>query len=239
MNGVPISAIPTGASRNDVIKSLPLVDAIPPIRGVRGRPPQKPKINYADLGYDSEVYRQRLRERAIKLVIAKRRTERGSGLGRFRWVVGRTSAWLQNFRHLRIRFERRAHIHEAFLNQAATPAGTRCPEPRCAWGTRVAWLPVSYGGIDANPTDAVLMIGATDIFNQSALEAPASPIDGAPVLDVRRAHAVLNSKRDIATGHAGTGNPRHCKEKTRMEFGDTKQNMGGLLRQLEAYGFSK
>jgi hypothetical protein len=69
---------------------LPLVDAIPPIRGVRGRPLQKPKVIYADRGYDSEAHRQKLRERGIKPVIAKRRTEHGSGLGQFRWVVERT-----------------------------------------------------------------------------------------------------------------------------------------------------
>jgi len=114
-NGVPISAILTGANRNDVTQLLPLVDAIPPIRGVRGRPLQKPKVIYADRGYDSEPHRQRLRERGIKPVLAKRRTEHGSGLGKFRWVVERTHAWLHNFRRLRIRFERRADIHEAFL----------------------------------------------------------------------------------------------------------------------------
>jgi transposase len=94
---------------------LPLVDAIPPIRGVRGRPLQKPKVIYADRGYDSETHRQKLRKRGINPVIAKRRTEHGSGLGKFRWVVERTHAWLHNFRRLRIRFEHRADIHEAFL----------------------------------------------------------------------------------------------------------------------------
>ncbi|KJR94446.1 transposase [Burkholderia pseudomallei] len=39
----------------------------------------------------------------------------GSGLGKVRWVVKRTHAWLHHFRRLRIRFERRADIHEAFL----------------------------------------------------------------------------------------------------------------------------
>ena len=56
-----------------------------------------------------------LRERGIKPVIARRRTEHGSGLGKFRWVVERTHSWLHNFRRLRIRFDRRADIHEAFL----------------------------------------------------------------------------------------------------------------------------
>ncbi|MEX3954276.1 IS5 family transposase [Paraburkholderia sp. EG287B] len=114
-NGVPISAILTGANRNDVTQLLPLIDAIPPIRGVRGRPLRKPKVIYADRGYDSEPHRERLRARGIEPVIARRRTEHGSGLGKFRWVVERTHAWLHNFRRLRIRFERRADIHEAFL----------------------------------------------------------------------------------------------------------------------------
>ncbi|ACR31222.1 Transposase [Burkholderia glumae BGR1] len=114
-NGVPLVAILTGANTNDVTQLLPLVDAIPPIRGVRGRPLQKPGVVYADRGYDSTRHRRALRERGIKPVIAKRRTEHGSGLGKYRWVVERTHSWLHNFRRLRTRFERSAYIHEAFL----------------------------------------------------------------------------------------------------------------------------
>ncbi|WP_390174012.1 IS5 family transposase, partial [Robbsia andropogonis] len=87
--GVPVSAILTGANRNDVTQLLPLIDAIPPIRGVRGRPLRKPKVIYADRGYDSEPHRERLRARDIDPVIARRRTEHGSRLGKFRWVVER------------------------------------------------------------------------------------------------------------------------------------------------------
>ncbi|MBP0596289.1 IS5 family transposase [Paraburkholderia sp. LEh10] len=114
-NGVPVSVIVTEANRNDVTQLLPLVDAIPPIRGSRGRPLRKPNVLYADRGYDSESHRERLRDRGIKPVIARRRTEHGSGLGKFRWVVERTHSWLHNFRRLRTRFDRRADIHEAFL----------------------------------------------------------------------------------------------------------------------------
>ncbi|WP_320534858.1 IS5 family transposase [Robbsia andropogonis] len=114
-NGFPVSAILTGPNRNDVTQLLPLIDAIPPIPGVRGRPLRKPKVIYADRGYDCEPHRERLRARDIEPVIARRRTEHGSGLGKFRWVVERTHAWLHNFRRLRIRFERRADIHEVFL----------------------------------------------------------------------------------------------------------------------------
>ena len=45
-----------------------------------------------------------------------RRTAHGSGLGRWRWVVERTFAWLNQFRRLRVRYDKRADIHEAFLS---------------------------------------------------------------------------------------------------------------------------
>jgi transposase len=48
--------------------------------------------------------------------LAMRRTTHGSGLGRWRWVVERTFAWLNQFRRLRVRYDKRADIHEAFLS---------------------------------------------------------------------------------------------------------------------------
>jgi transposase len=76
---------------------------------------RSPAVVYADRGYDSTRQRRALRDRGIKPVIAKRRTEHGSGLGKYCWVVERTHSWLHNFRRLRTCFERRAYIHEAFL----------------------------------------------------------------------------------------------------------------------------
>lgn len=43
------------------------------------------------------------------------RPSTATGLGRFRWVVERTFAWLHRFRRLLVRYERRAESHEAFL----------------------------------------------------------------------------------------------------------------------------
>ncbi len=68
-----------------------------------------------DRGYDAEAIRQGLRARHIMPLLAKRNTEHGSGLGRSRWVVERTLAWLNQFRRLRVRYEKRVDIHEAFL----------------------------------------------------------------------------------------------------------------------------
>jgi transposase len=54
--------------------------------------------------------------RGIHPRLAKRNTEHGSGLGRHRWVVERTFAWLNQFRRLRVRYDKRSDIHEAFLS---------------------------------------------------------------------------------------------------------------------------
>lgn len=115
-HGTPLAAILTGANRHDVTQLLPLVDAVPPVRGKRGRPRRRPQRLYADRAYDSREHRELLRWRHIRPVIAKRGTGHGSGLGVYRWVVERTLAWLRQFRRLRVRYERRDDIHEAFLS---------------------------------------------------------------------------------------------------------------------------
>jgi transposase len=106
----------TGANRHDSTQVLRLVDAIPPIRGPRGRPRRRPDQLYADRAYDDDdKIRQPLRERGIQPVIARRGEEHGSGLGVYRWFVEATAAWLMHFRRLRVRYEKRDDIHQAFL----------------------------------------------------------------------------------------------------------------------------
>jgi transposase len=73
---------------------------------------------YADRGYDHDCYRKEVRARGVVSLIPRRGTGHGSGLGVHRWVVERTFAWLHGFRRLRVRWERRADIHEAFLKLA-------------------------------------------------------------------------------------------------------------------------
>lgn len=113
--GIPLSAILTKANRHDVTQLLPLVQAIPPIGGKRGAARRKPKLVQADRAYDSNPHRAALKALGIQSQIARRNTKHGSGLGRTRWVVERTIAWLHWFRRLRIRYERLPSIHEAFL----------------------------------------------------------------------------------------------------------------------------
>ncbi len=92
------------------------VDAIPPIKGRRGRPRQRPIKLHADKGYDYDRCRQALRKRGIIPRIARKGIESSERLGRHRWVVERTLSWLNRFRRLTIRYERRADIHQAFLS---------------------------------------------------------------------------------------------------------------------------
>ncbi len=117
-HGTPLAVLLTGGNRNDVTQLLPLLDAIPPVRGRVGRPRRKPDSVFADRGYDHDVYRDQVRDRGIVPAIARRGTRHGTGLGTYRWVVERSFAWLHGFRRLRIRWERRADIHEAFLRLA-------------------------------------------------------------------------------------------------------------------------
>ena len=118
MNGLPLAVTLTGGNRNDVTQLLPLIHAIPPIRGRRGRPLQRPRRIYADRAYDHDKYRHLIRALGIVPHIARRGTEHGSGLGTKRWVVERGFAWLHAFKRLRTRYEHRADIHLGLLQLA-------------------------------------------------------------------------------------------------------------------------
>jgi transposase len=113
--GIPLAWTLTGGNRHDSTQLIPLVDRVPPVRGKVGRPRRRPDRVTADRGYDYDARRRELRQRGIASEIARRNTEHGSGLGRYRWVVERTFAWLHQFKRLLVRYDRRGDIHEAFL----------------------------------------------------------------------------------------------------------------------------
>jgi transposase len=96
------------------------VDAIPPIRGKVGAPLRTPRCVVGDRGYDSDEHRMTLSCRNIRTNIARRRTPHGSGLGTVRWPIERTISWLHQFKRLRVRYDRRDEIHEAFMDLACS-----------------------------------------------------------------------------------------------------------------------
>jgi NAD(P) transhydrogenase subunit beta len=81
-------------------------------------------------------------------------------------------------------------------------------------------------------TDVVLVIGANDTVNPAALDDPSSPIAGMPVLHVWEAGQVIIFKRSMATGYAGVQNPLFFNENSAMYFGDAKQRVEDIIREL-------
>lgn len=108
-------AIATAANVNDGVMLLPLVDAIPRVRGKVGAPRRRPDSVTADKAYHSHDREIALRIRGVEPVLPRRGAVEDTSLGRVRWVVERTISWLHQFRRLRVRHERRADIHQAFL----------------------------------------------------------------------------------------------------------------------------
>lgn len=85
---------------------------------------------------------------------------------------------------------------------------------------------------DFPDVDVTVVIGANDIVNPSALDDPNSPIAGMPVLECWKGETTIVLKRGMATGYAGVENPLFFKENTRMYFGDAKESLEAVLKQL-------
>ncbi len=85
---------------------------------------------------------------------------------------------------------------------------------------------------DFPSTDVVLVIGANDIVNPSAMTDESSPIYGMPVLEVWKSEFVVMMKRSRGTGYAGVDNPLFVEPCTRMLFGDAGDSMDGIVGAL-------
>ncbi|MEE2766760.1 MAG: Re/Si-specific NAD(P)(+) transhydrogenase subunit beta [Pseudomonadota bacterium] len=85
---------------------------------------------------------------------------------------------------------------------------------------------------DFPKVDVTMVVGANDIVNPSALEDPNSPIAGMPVLECWKGATTIVLKRSMASGYAGVGNPLFVKDNTRMLFGDAKDSLEAVLKQL-------
>jgi transposase len=117
---VPLSVAVSAANTNDADALKPLVRAIPAIKSRRGPRRRKPAKLHADKAYDHVALRKWLRDRGITVRIARKGIETSKKLGRHRWVIERTIAWMFGYRRLSIRYERKANHFLAFLTLAAT-----------------------------------------------------------------------------------------------------------------------
>jgi transposase len=105
---LPLAALVSPANTHDSRLLVPLVDRV-------GRPRRRPARLYADKAYDFGRCRRALRERGIGARIARRGVQSARRLGRQRWKVERTIAWLLEHRRLQVRYERLAAVLEGLL----------------------------------------------------------------------------------------------------------------------------
>jgi transposase len=118
--GLPLSVAVSAANTNDSFALKPLVKAIPPIRSRRGPRRRKPGKLHADKAYDHHDLRAWLRRRGITVRIARKGIETSKKLGKHRWVIERSIAWLFGYHRLNTRYDRHANHFSAFLTLAAT-----------------------------------------------------------------------------------------------------------------------
>jgi len=78
--------------------------------------------------------------------------------------------------------------------------------------------------------DTILVIGANDTVNPSAIDDKDSPIAGMPVIKAWEAKNVIVFKRGRGVGYAGVENPLFFKENTKMLFGDAKQSLEDIMQ---------
>lgn len=85
---------------------------------------------------------------------------------------------------------------------------------------------------DLPNVDVLLVVGANDIVNPSALEDSSSPIAGMPVIEAWNAKSVVALKRSMAAGYSGVENPLYFKDNTNMLFGDAKDTLSSVFQNL-------
>lgn len=95
-----------------------MLDAVQPNAVAVGRPRRRPRKLHADKAYHSAKNRAACRRRGIIARIARPKVESSQRLGRHRWKVERSFAWLHRYRRLLIRYDRRSDIHRGFLQLA-------------------------------------------------------------------------------------------------------------------------
>jgi transposase len=117
--GLPLTVAISAANTHDSLALKPLVMAIPAVKSRRGPRRRRPGKVRADTAYDQTALRRWVAAQGIGVRIARKGIESAQRLGKHRWVIERTMAWLTGYRRLTLRYERKAEHFLAFLQLAA------------------------------------------------------------------------------------------------------------------------
>ena len=117
-NGLPLHAGISAANVNDHKVLEDMVDGVTAVRQPVGRPRKRPAKLHGDKGYDYRSCRQALTRRRIKARIARKGIESSTRLGRYRYVIERCLEWVNRFRRLVRRYDRKASHFLGFLRLA-------------------------------------------------------------------------------------------------------------------------
>jgi len=118
-HGTPLVMQSASANTSDHRQILDTIMAFPHVGGKPGRPKELPDKLYGDAGYDSDAARRILRMLGIEPFIRKRKSAHGSHLGKIRWVVERTISWIKGLRRMRIRYDRKSTLIDAWMKLSA------------------------------------------------------------------------------------------------------------------------
>ena len=89
---------------------------------------------------------------------------------------------------------------------------------------------------DMPQVDVALVVGANDVVNPAARTDKSSPIFGMPIIEADKARSVFAIKRSKNPGFAGIDNQLYFSDRTWMLFGDAKNVIGELVKQLSGSG---
>lgn len=119
-DGVPLVVQTGPANTPDQDQLVPMLEAMPPVQGPRGRPRTKPEAALADRAYGTAAVIAMVVAMGIANFLARRSDPtHGSGLGTMRYVVERTLACFSHFRRIRMCYERKGEHFQAFHDLAA------------------------------------------------------------------------------------------------------------------------
>jgi proton-translocating NAD(P)+ transhydrogenase subunit beta len=97
-----------------------------------------------------------------------------------------------------------------------------------------ALLEMEEANSELPQTDVALVIGANDVTNPAARHDKTSPIYGMPIIDTDKARTVMVIKRSMNPGFAGIDNELYYLDRTLMLFGDAKQFVSELVKEVQA-----